>query len=362
MPTLYKEPLPDGRIRYRLRYRDPRTGKAHTVSCIKPNGSKQNYNAALRELQDRVLFLYSDHLSIKKAADLYLDEKARILRPQSLNRTRIELGVVNRALGEDLLLEKLDALTLRSALLRLSQKNSTFNERLVRYKAFLNWCWQNGLISERWHDRIQPLPDNRRDRIREKYLEPDELRALLEGIRVPAWYFLAYFLCLSGLRVGEALALTLDDLGEYISVTKNFAINLQQIGPPKTAESDRLVYIQPELRDLLDEYLAFRSVMLADNGRQSNILFCTPAGEYSSYYAFNKYLKEISLRVLGRRITPHALRHTSASFLIASGVPLDSISRRLGHTNSRITKEIYVHQTQRLQQLDDSYVREAKLL
>lgn len=352
MEKLYVEKLKDGRYRYRLRYVD-QMGKAHRINTIKNSNSKQAYNQALRELQERIV--RSDRLTLSAAQEMYLEDKARVCRPQTIQRNRGALSAVNEVLG-DMPLEKLDAITLRRALLKISPKNGTYNERLVRYKAFLNWCWQNNLIQDKWFDRIPPLPDDKKARIADKYLEPEELQRLLNAMKVPMWYYLTYFLALSGLRIGEAIALELNDVGKYIAVTKNYAINTEEVGLPKTAESERIVLVQPELRKLLDRYMVFRSTL-----DPSPLLFPGKDG-YISYFAYNKYLRETSEKVLGRKITPHALRHTSASFLIANGVPLDSISRRLGHSDSKVTKQIYIHQTEKLQQLDDELISEAVLL
>ena len=79
-------------------------------------------------------------------------------------------------------------------------------------------------------------------------------------------------------------------------------------------------------------------------------------------YAFNKYLKELSQRVLGRTITTHALRHTAASLLIADGVPLETVSRMLGHEDSKVTREIYFHITKTLKKKDNMLLENAKML
>ena len=42
-------------------------------------------------------------------------------------------------------------------------------------------------------------------------------------------------------------------------------------------------------------------------------------------------------------LTPHGLRHLSASLLLAENVPLPNVSRRLGHANPGITARIYSH-------------------
>lgn len=352
MDKLYVEKLKDGRYRYRLRYVDS-SGKAHRINTIKKTNSKQAYNQALRELQERVVL--HDRLTLSEAQEMYLEDKASVCRPQTIQRNRGALSAVNGALG-DMPLERLDALTLRRALLKISPKNGTYNERLVRYKAFLNWCWQNNLIQDKWFDRLPLLPDDKKARISDKYLEPQELQTLLAAMKVTMWYYLTYFLCLSGLRIGEAIALELEDVGKYITINKNYALNMDTVGPPKTVESERIVLVQPELRNLLDRYMVYRSTL-----EPSPLLFPGKDG-HVSYFAYNKYLRETSEKVLGRKITPHALRHTSASFLIANGVPLDSISRRLGHSDSKVTKQIYIHHTEKLQQRDDALISGAKML
>ena len=48
-------------------------------------------------------------------------------------------------------------------------------------------------------------------------------------------------------------------------------------------------------------------------------------------------------RELGIPCSFHALRHTHASQLIASGVDIATISKRLGHASPAITLSIYAH-------------------
>lgn len=43
------------------------------------------------------------------------------------------------------------------------------------------------------------------------------------------------------------------------------------------------------------------------------------------------------------RITPHHFRHTHASLLLQSGVPIKEVAERLGHTSTAITDRIYSH-------------------
>jgi len=42
-------------------------------------------------------------------------------------------------------------------------------------------------------------------------------------------------------------------------------------------------------------------------------------------------------------VTPHGLRHTAASLMLAAGVPLIVVSRQLGHANPNVTAQVYAH-------------------
>jgi len=42
-------------------------------------------------------------------------------------------------------------------------------------------------------------------------------------------------------------------------------------------------------------------------------------------------------------VTPHGLRHTAASLMLAAGVPLIVVSHQLGHANPNVTAQVYAH-------------------
>ena len=42
-------------------------------------------------------------------------------------------------------------------------------------------------------------------------------------------------------------------------------------------------------------------------------------------------------------ITPYSLRHTHTSYLLSKGLPIEYISKRLGHASISITLETYSH-------------------
>ena len=98
------------------------------------------------------------------------------------------------------------------------------------------------------------------------------------------------------------------------------------------------------------------------NGINSELLFFGGDGGFISYQYYWKYLKRFTRKVTGKSLSPHALRHTHASLLFESGMPIEAISERLGHEDNRITKEIYTHITKKKKQEYNNALKTVNLL
>ncbi|MFT8879272.1 MAG: tyrosine-type recombinase/integrase, partial [Oenococcus sp.] len=59
--------------------------------------------------------------------------------------------------------------------------------------------------------------------------------------------------------------------------------------------------------------------------------------------SMNRHLKDLCDRLGIKPITIHGLRHTHASLLLASGISMQYVSKRLGHANLMITEKVYSH-------------------
>ena len=217
------------------------------------------------------------------------------------------------------------------------------------------------MINISYLDKLEPLKDEeKRQKLEDKFLEAKEVNALIRGMKNETWQDLTRFLVLTGLRCGEAFALSDQDIDLHervIRVTKTLDVVNDLITSPKTNTSLRDVYIQDELlplcRKLRGETMAKR--LLGGNGK----IFYTGS---SSYFAYAKYFRENTIRLLGRSLTPHCLRHTHVALLAENGMPLDMISRRLGHQDSRVTREVYFHVTQKLKEKENRMLQQVSIL
>lgn len=143
-------------------------------------------------------------------------------------------------------------------------------------------------------------------------------------------------MALSGVRSGEVLALTRDDIDETaktISITKSKTQKVPyKITTPKTKSSIRNVTMPDKFFDEYRRYIATRG--------DDTSLFGDKANATNLYDKFVTVQKNLGIEP---RISPHGLRHTHASYLIAHGIDISYISERLGHKDVGTTQQVYLH-------------------
>ncbi len=145
----------------------------------------------------------------------------------------------------------------------------------------------------------------------------------------------AYFILYTGLRRGEALALTYNDIdfeNKIIHVNKSvyYVGNIPNIKQPKTKAGYRDVILLDCLASKLKQ------------NNSSDLVFPNHSGELIRNGNFNrlwtKYLSETSLS-----ITPHQLRHAYATILFEAGIDVKDAQELLGHSTFQVTRDIYTH-------------------
>lgn len=367
---MWIEKLENGKFKAVERYEDYFTGKQKRVSITLEKNTSQERKRAQETLNRKI----KEKLSAapKEAGKLTLKDLITEYRKDQLNTVKLSTYRRNfhtcntfmDVFGEDTLVERFNAKFIRESLLATNKEPGTLNEALTRLKSLLRWGYKNELVKDiSYIDRLEPFKDKpHKEKIEDKYLESAEVKELLGRMKVEKWRDFTEFLVLSGLRPGEAIALERSDVDlkrRIISVTKTYDSNNQVATSPKTRCSIREIYIQDELLSLCKKIKSNNSKEYVIYGPN---LFFHDRGEYLQYYAYRKYLKENALQLTGKIITPHALRHTHASLLMEQGMDVDSISRRLGHENSKITKEIYLHVTKKLKEKDFEKISSIKIL
>ena len=363
------------KTRYHERYTDPMTGKVRVVSfTLDGADTRKNRKLALEEINrlidTRQTAQIPPDLTFGSLMDKYISYQKKTVKMSTWTRNEKVLRIATNFIGKDVKIDKLTAAYIRDRLLSSGKKYVTLNEYIRRIKAMLRWAYDSDYLQDRsCIDKLKLLKENRLQseimKPEDKYLEPEQLSTLLDYMQATheEWYNLTRFLALSGLRIGEAIALDKDDITDQaIIINKNYDLNNDIITSPKTPKSNREVDIQPELAEVIRQirrYYRNRDIL---TGIRTNLFFSSPDGSFIKYGAYNKYIRELTERILGTRRTPHSFRHTHASLLFAEGVSIDTISRRLGHENSKVTREIYLHVIEKVKERDREAISKIRLL
>jgi integrase len=211
-------------------------------------------------------------------------------------------------------------------------------EALKLLRMLLNRVIDAGEITANVAVRI-PAPRMRRHEIR--VLKPSEVTALAAALP-DEWRAFVLLGAYSSLRWSELVALRRDDLdlqARTVRVDERVTeVNGRfEWGRPKTESSERTVDLPNAIVPALAEHL------LAHPAPPNGLIFHGETGEPVRRKTFRRvWLKAVSDAGIEDHVRVEWLRHSGASLAYAASKDLVAVSRRLGHTSTRMVDGVYV--------------------
>ena len=233
-------------------------------------------------------------------------------------------------------LQEIDVRTFRAFLSHQNNRHlskTSISRELSSLKNFFKWLNRTHLIDNTSFSLLS-LP--RKDKILPKALDVEQTLNLLDeackyskkewqGLRDAAILTILYG---CGLRISEALALNIGDINH------NDFLKIRGKG-----NKERFVPILPIVKDKINAYLE----ACPYHQKQGEALFLGARGERISPRIVQRTLEKLRLSLsLPDNLTPHALRHSFATHLLAEGTNLRSIQELLGHASLSTTQR-YTH-------------------
>lgn len=371
---MWVEETKNGKYKAVERYTDYLTGKKKKVSVTMKKNTAQSRKVAQKALDEKIGQAYhkkaSKDYTLRELVDAYRKGQKGEVKESTYSRNYHVCNTLMKILGEDTLINRMSATYIKDKLKATGKSAGSLNEKITRFKALIRWGFRSELLTKDdivFLDKIEPFPDiSRREKIQDKFLESEELKSLLSVMQVDIWRGVTEFLALTGLRIGELIALpdaSVNLKERNIHTEDTYDSNNRLTTTTKTFASTRDIYIQDELVGLVKKLKHMMLLQKIQYGYEASELFLVDkVGNNLSYDAYRKYLKESGVKAIGREITPHVLRHTHTSLLAENGVPLDVISRRLGHEDSKVTRDVYFHVTKRLKEKDNQQIASIKIM
>lgn len=179
---------------------------------------------------------------------------------------------------------------------------------------------------------------------------PEQAQAFLAEAETIRNYPILYLLLSTGARIGEVLALHRDDVDLKAGLI-HFRHTLTELNgrvvgrfSTKTQAGERTISLSAAEVKILTRHFG---TLLSEGHGGSPMVFPTAVprdGEWGRYMLQNS-VRRMFMKCLERagleHVKLHSLRHASASFMIAAGVDIATVSKRLGHSKVSTTLDMY---------------------
>jgi len=276
----------------------------------------------------------SEHTGVAYIADVKEFEK--FLFDRKLIRNQNEIISV----GYEMIRQYLSFLFLNKI------KKVTVNRKISSLKSFYKYLLRKGKISNNPAEMIQTL---KTEKFMPNFLSTDEMEELLKkgqdqsvlGLRDHAILELFYS---CGLRLGELSNLDV----------KNIDFHQKLVKVRGKGGKERIIPIGAPALKSLNEYLEKSQETCKGGGDDGRPLFLNTYGKRISARSIAKIVDKTTHKSgIGRKISPHALRHSFATHLLNAGADLRSIQELLGHESLSTTQKYTAVNINRMMEIYD---------
>ena len=220
---------------------------------------------------------------------------------------------------------------IRVYLYRYQQERGCSNRSLDKYRqylaSFFGWAADEGYVQS---NPMRTIPAIKYEKKQRQNLTQLELEYLRQCCETPRERAIIEFLFSTGCRVSEIAGVKKDDVDWNARTVHLFG----------KGSKHRTSYLNAKAEVSLKAYLK-------DRTDDSDFLFVTERKPHRGLTtcALEKIVRNIALRSsaeMNKHVTPHILRHTTATLALQNGMPIADISRLLGHEKIETTM-IYAH-------------------
>ena len=324
---MQKRQLPNGKWQFTEGYKD-KEGKYRRITVIKPNKTRASEKEAYEELQEKIREKLENKVELKTIG-YYKNEFLEIKKNTVSINTLTSYKKCLKLLDDNTNISDITKLEYEKKLIEYREMYSPSHVKLIKTIFNIFFKFIKTYYVPTFNINLEytlSKEDKFKEKQKIKYIETNKIQEVLESITHPITKDFVTVQLLTGLRVGELLAITPEDIdieNKTLSVNKT-KHSSGIFTAPKTLSSVRLIEIDDITLEILMRYMS-----------ASETLFDT------TIQTLNQNLKNVKL-------STHMFRHTHVALLVEAGVPIKVISERLGHAKVDTTLDIYTHVTENM--------------
>ena len=324
---MQKRQLPNGKWQFTEGYKD-KEGKYRRITVIKPNKTRASEKEAYEELQKKIKEKLEDKVELKTIG-YYKNEFLEIKKNSVSINTLTSYEICLKLLEDDLYLHDITKLKYEKKLIEYRETYSPSHVKLIKTIFNIFFKFIKSYYVPTFNINLEytlSKEDKFKEKQKIKYIETNKIQEVLESITHPITKDFVTVQLLTGLRVGELLAITPKDIdikNKTLSVNKTKHTS-GIFTSPKTLSSVRIIEIDDRTLNILMRYIS------------------------ASETVFDTNISTLNYNLKNLRLSTHMFRHTHVALLVEAGVPIKVISERLGHSKIDTTLNIYTHVTENM--------------
>lgn len=361
---MWMEELPNGKYKFFERYKDPYTEKLKKVSVTLEKKSPQARNQAAILLQEKINEKISakqvESITFEEIYKLFYKSWSQTVKESTKHNCKSIDKKMKEVIPSDTLLANLDRRFLQEAIEKVIETNGHIAAKKVRHRlrGIFKYAVQYSYIENNEVDYTtipqRPKTLEELEKKRNNFLTMDEIKTLVNVLNGREYHQkyadMVLVLSLTGMRYGELTALQLKNVdfqNNKIEITGNFDSVNKIKTLPKTTNSIRTIKVSKTVMEAIQRQIARLSERFQPLSSDDYIFCFERWNQPTTISCFIQILKKYGKEAgIDKNLTSHIFRHSHISFLAESGLPIKSIMDRVGHSNAKMTLEIYSHTTQ----------------
>ncbi|MBL3717091.1 tyrosine-type recombinase/integrase [Lactococcus garvieae] len=362
---MFYKKLDNGKYRFFEKYFDDNQGKWRQVTVTMNSKSRVSQSEAKNRLSKKIEKRIKESTASKSEIIPTVQEvfdEWRIIRDQELKVSSqfVEISAFNIFLKEfgNLKIREVTTAKVQKFFMGLRLAPATLSLRKTYYRLLFSYAKRIGYVKNNPIENIVlpkvKLTHEQLQRKKEKFLDKRDMRKLLDYLYQDKWHFrkalMFEFLFLTGLRIGELLALKWEDIdldNQKLHVRHTLNIHgvparNRELLSPKTSHSYRSLMLDNRSMEIIDFF--------SSEYKDENFVFVGTKKQTYGPDTLSRVFKKACTEALGEgQYNLHMLRHSHISLLVEMNIPIKAIMERVGHSDEKMILQIYSHVTENIQ-------------